>query len=91
MQRHLSTRASARPFRHSRIPRHNTFAAMRTSIVLAQPKADALEVKPMRARQNAHRLSERDGVHANTAICCARITCILVGDRSGGERSNGGF
>jgi hypothetical protein len=69
VQRRLSTSASAFALRRSRVPRHDTLAANRTSIVFAEPGADAFVVEPMRARQDSNRLAERDGVHANAAIC----------------------
>lgn len=53
--------------------------------MLAEPGVDAVGVEPMRAREDGDGATRGNGVHANTAICRARITRIVVGDRSGGE------
>ena len=63
--------------------------AMRTRVVLAQPRADAVAVEPMLARQHRHLVADVDAVHAHAALGLARVVehGLVDGDfRQRGDR-----
>lgn len=65
--------------------RRDPLSAVRAGIVLLQPSLDAVEMKPMMARQFGDLGAELSLVHANTAVCLATIAEVLLRDGSLGQ------
>lgn len=64
------------------ILRHNPLPTMRTSIMLAQPRLNALPMEPMSTRQQGHDRPQRNIIHTDTAFSFPRrgIREIRSGD-----------